>query len=125
MSAIRRLGPAALLVAAIFLLSACASPITSGTVTAKQDTPAYWTVIQVPQYRTQCDEEEEPQYTGGTVTEVPEEVCTQVLSYYLPVNEFVPEEWQLRIKDGTRTGWVDVTQAVYDSARTGAHWSAS
>jgi hypothetical protein len=114
---------AAVFTASLFLLAACGSPITSGTVTAKQDTPGYVSTIQVPQYRTQCTTEEED--IGSPPEEEPEEECTQVIAYYLPYTSWVPETWQLQIKDGTRSGWVGVSESAYDSARIGSRWKAA
>ena len=105
---------------AAIALAGCGSAITSGTVTGKQDIPAHNTTIYIPQYRTQCTTEEEQ--VGNQ--EEPEQVCTQVISYYLPMPQYVPEDWQLRIRDGQRTGWVDVSQSVYNHAQVGKHWTA-
>lgn len=121
----RALAALPLTAATLVLAAACASPITSGTVLSKQDTPAHYETIQVPQYRTQCDIEEEPEYVGGTTTEEPEEVCTQVFAYFLPVTNWIPEDRELLVKGGNRTGWADVTEADYGSARPGAYWSRS
>lgn len=120
----KRIITGALAAAAVALLATgCGSGITSGTVIAKQDTPAHYVTIQVPQYRQQCTEEEEPDGPNGQ--EEPEQVCTQVVSYYLPEQQWVPEDWQLQIRSKKATGWVDVSQSVYGKEHVGQHWSAS
>jgi len=103
-------------------LSGCGTPITHGTVLSRQDDPAYTTVIQVPQYRTQCTEEEVYEGSGQYGEE---DVCTQVPAYYLPVPEYVPERWRLEIRQDTRTGWVDVSQGAYGRAAVGRQWRAA
>jgi hypothetical protein len=107
---------------AALVLAGCGTPITHGTVLAREDDPAYTTTIQVPQYRTSCTEEEVYEGSGHYGEE---DVCTQVLAYYLPVPEYVPERWQLEIKQGTRTGWVDVSQGAYSRAVVGKRWRAA
>lgn len=106
--------------AAVTCLAACASPITSGTVIGKRDTPAYTTIIQVAHYRSQCSLQ--PVTIGGTTTE--QERCTQVLAYYTPQVMYFPEEWELDVRGSNRTGWVGVSPAVYDSAAIGRQWAA-
>lgn len=118
----RIIGAAVIALAGIFV-AGCGSGITSGTVIAKQDTPGHDTTVMVPQYRQQCTEQEEP--VGSNGQEEPEQACTQVVSYYLPMQQWVPEDWQLQVRSGKRTGWVDVGQSVYQKERVGQHWSAS
>lgn len=106
---------------AVLTLAACAAPITKGTVVDKQDTPAHTETVMLSMYRTQCTEEEVP-IGNNRFTE--EDVCRQVIAYWYPVANWIPEEWSLEVRDGKRTGWVDVTQDAYGKTVIGRYWRA-
>lgn len=109
---------AAIALLTLIALAGCGTPITHGTVIGKQDDPPYTQIIQIPQYRQSCTLE--PVTINGTTTE--EEECTQVLSGYLPMPIYHPEDWELNIRDGKRVGWVDVGPDEYNSISIGDKW---
>lgn len=82
-------------------LAGCASPITSGTVVGKRDTPAHYETVFIPIS------------TGKTTVLIPELL-------------WISEDWQINVRGGSgqRTGWVDVSQRTYDRAAIGRQWRA-
>jgi hypothetical protein len=95
------------------ILSACGNPHVTGTVNDKHFTPAHTDTIMVPQYTTTCT----------TVNQVTS--CTQRLLYFLPVESFVPDDYDLQVRDedSQKLKWVDVSKEVYDSEAVGDFFS--
>jgi hypothetical protein len=100
----------ALLIPLVLLIAACGAP-ESGTVTDKRFTEAhmeYWTSMQCVSYR-----------ADGT--------CT--MSMPMEHEDWEPDKWELRLEQcknegDCKRGWREVTQSVYDDARTGYHYDS-
>jgi len=80
---------------AALVLTGCSS-ISSGTVTGKEYSPAYTTTSL------QC-------YSFGKAG------CTM----WMPVVHYWPATYQLDLRNGSKTGWVDVDARTYAQERVG------
>ena len=87
----------ALLFTVVALVLVACSPISTGFVTGKTNTPAY-TYIQMicASYNSK----------GFCMTWVPNTI-------------YVPERWKLDLQNGDQTGWVYVSEATYDGIAVG------
>lgn len=85
-------------------------PVNSGRVVDHRFTAAHTTTTLIPQYITTC--------SGNPP------ICTPKLSYFLPVTNFHPDRWELRIDPpGERDPeWITVTQSDHDRYDFGEPW---
>ena len=79
-----------------FVLSACSS-ISTGYVTSKEHHESYTYMTM------QCS------YFNS------KGICQS----WIYLQHVMPEEWVLKLKDGDKTGWVDVNQSTYDKYEVG------
>ena len=93
----RRIAAAAILAAAP-LLAACGSGLNHGTITGKQVNPAYYYTYWQSVY------------------------CGKGCWVHYPVQEYMPTEYVLDLKDGKQTGTADVDEASWDAAYIGEYW---
>lgn len=83
------------LVAFGLLLGACSDPPKQGTVIGNEYNKAHY---------------EEYMYCGAYITVNGVMTC----SVWLTGEDWVNDEWKLRLRDGDHTGWVTVPEQVYD-----------
>lgn len=91
-------------------LTGCNSEISHGTITGKSYVPAKeWTYLQ-PVTMQQC--------SGSGTTQV----CSMVVTGYIPVDMSDPECWRLNLRDGDKTGHVCVPKEAWTKAKKGGTW---
>lgn len=103
---------AALVLALVLALVACASPLTRGVVVDKGHTAPYSWQSWVPIYTTTCQPP-----PGG---------CSMTVLMWVPMTHQEPERWYLVVQgdDGRRTDTVTVDHATWDRLRPGDTWVA-
>lgn len=91
----------------------------SGDVVDKDHKDPYTTTDMVPQYRSDC--QPRMSYDGKSTTVV----CTQVLSHYIPVQNYHPERWSIQVLDteSDKKHWIPVTETVWDSLDIGDYFT--
>lgn len=103
-----------LVVSGAFWLISQPPPVTSGTVVAKTDHPAYDWIYNLPVPHEMCV----PLRVGNTTTQD----CVTYYTY-IPIPEHQSEQWSLTLKsckdDKCRTGEVYVSASDYGSTKIG------
>ena len=105
---------AALAAVVLIGLTACAAPITHGTVTKKMYTPSHYVTHQVPQYREHC--------TTVVSRGKSRQSCHSDLVGYTPEHVYVPASYMLFVRNKKQSGWVSVTVFQYNHAHVGKNW---
>jgi hypothetical protein len=91
-------------------LTGCGSDIEHGTITGKKYVPEHeWTYLQ-PITMQQC---------SGSGTS---QVCTTVVTGYIPIDMSDPACWRLNLRDGKKTGYVCVSKSAWKTAKKGGTW---
>lgn len=90
----------ALLIIALFVLTGCVSAISKGTITSKENRPAYYSTTMV------CSGYNSK---GG---------CT----VWVPIQNYHAPTWWFNLAEGEETGWVYVTETTYGQYEPGDYF---
>jgi hypothetical protein len=101
---------ASVALAGALVLTGCGSDISHGTITSKTYVPEKDWVYMQPITMPQC---------SGSGTS---QICSSVVTGYIPIDESDPECWRLNLRDGKKTGWVCVSKAAWEKAKKGEQW---
>jgi hypothetical protein len=116
----RVIAAAAAAATAVTILTACGTPpLTSGTVIGKQDIPAHNETVWQSNYGTVCGT-----HWGYHMGYYGYYYSCNVDTYLgsTSYQQYVPENWELHVKNDKIIQWISVSQETYGTQAVGSHW---